>query len=69
MGTWLHDQGTFSVDNLAYLWPTLRSIAIDDGFTPNINARTRLSPADGAFDDNWLPDGTTPEDPSYYRNI
>ncbi|KAF7165321.1 hypothetical protein CNMCM5623_009526 [Aspergillus felis] len=67
-GAWLHDQGTFSVDNLAYLWPSLRTIAIDDGFTPNINARTRLAPEDGAFDQNWRPDGTEPTDPWFYRN-
>jgi hypothetical protein len=56
------------VDNLAYLWPSLRSITIDDGFTANINARTRLSPQDGAFDENWRPDGVAPTDPWFYRN-
>ncbi|KAL4756308.1 uncharacterized protein BDW70DRAFT_164611 [Aspergillus foveolatus] len=67
-GVWLHEQGTFSIGNLVYLWPSLRDIAIDDGFTPNINARTRLNPQDGAFDDNWRPDGDAPTDPWYYQN-
>ncbi|KAL4816506.1 glycoside hydrolase superfamily [Aspergillus spinulosporus] len=67
-GVWLHEQGTFSIDNRVYLWPSLRDIAVDDGFTPNINARTRLNPQDGAFDENWRPDGDAPTDPSYHRN-
>lgn len=68
-GVWLHEQGTFSIDNLVYLWPSLRNIAIDNGFTPRINARTRMNPQDGAFDENWRPDGDAPTDPWYYRNI
>ncbi|GIJ85577.1 hypothetical protein Asppvi_004436 [Aspergillus pseudoviridinutans] len=69
-GAWLHDQGTFSVQNLAYLWPILPNIDISNGYTAaDVNARGELKPRAGAFDENWRPDGVAPRDPSYYSNV
>ncbi|KAL3462511.1 hypothetical protein BJX64DRAFT_288200 [Aspergillus heterothallicus] len=66
---WIHNQGVFSVGNLVPIFPTLAGIAVGgnsagEGWqTQRVNGRTRYSPRDGAFDQNWLPNGETPLDP------
>ncbi|KAL9562030.1 hypothetical protein ACKAV7_013953 [Fusarium commune] len=54
IGLWFHERDTFSVDNLARLWPELRNRHFP---TPDrFNARNFLRPDPRAFADNWLPD-------------
>ncbi|KAK9418097.1 putative chitinase [Seiridium unicorne] len=58
--------GVFSRENLAYIWPALNTPNYDlsDGFgvQPALDASSSglYSPVAGAFDSNWLPDGSSP---------
>jgi hypothetical protein len=50
----------FSLNNLARLWPDIVQVmtapTVPTGWSPLGN----YNPVDGAFDTNWLPDGSVP---------
>lgn len=56
-GVWLQTQGTFSNANLAFLFPNIASVT---GTPPNW--LTAYNPQSGAFNTNWLPDGSNAPD-------
>ncbi|KAL2827674.1 hypothetical protein BJY01DRAFT_255616 [Aspergillus pseudoustus] len=68
-GAWLHERGTFSVENMLNLWPSVSDFDTSDGWGISMDPDSRLNPEPGAFDDNWSPDESAPRDPSSYQNI
>ncbi|KAE8131505.1 hypothetical protein BDV38DRAFT_290072 [Aspergillus pseudotamarii] len=55
-GLWMHQQGIFSERNLRRIFPNLPTR--DSGFQVLINAADYFHPEPGAFDENWMPDGS-----------
>lgn len=61
-GLWLYGQGIFSVSNLQWLFPTLNRYQVGNGWNTRVNARNIYNPQSGAFDGNWMPDGSSAPD-------
>lgn len=60
---WLYNQGIFSVSNLERIFPTLSNWPVGNGWqTPQMNWRNVYAPQSGAFDQNWMPDGSPAPD-------
>ncbi|KAJ5663807.1 glycoside hydrolase family 18 protein [Penicillium longicatenatum] len=53
-GVWLQQQGLFSYENLAFIWPVIGDYGSDWVPASNtVNGASAYSPADGAFTTNW----------------
>ena len=64
-GMWMWNQGIFSVQQLGRLYPALADDARPyggDGWSivPSFVPTEQHNPQDGAYDENWLPDGSSP---------
>ncbi|KAE8361527.1 glycoside hydrolase [Aspergillus caelatus] len=64
-GMWMWNQGIFSVQQLGRLYPALADDARPyggDGWSivPSFVPTEQHNPQDGAYDVNWLPDGSSP---------
>lgn len=59
---WMWRQGIFSVDNLRYIWPNLANDPSALSVPAGWNAWNEFNPEAGAFDSNWLPDGSEAPD-------
>lgn len=53
-GVWLQQQGLFSYENLAFIWPVIAEYGSDWAPASNsVNGASAYSPAAGAFTTNW----------------
>ncbi|KAJ5720989.1 uncharacterized protein N7483_008923 [Penicillium malachiteum] len=64
LNAWLTYQGVFTTAILSRVFPGAELVDATTGWgTPRTIWATLYSPEDGAFDNDWLPNGDTPLDP------